>query len=100
MTPDLYAAWLTAGDRLQPVGAWLAGGGAWAPILTVAAVLVWRIRRAARKVDRILGEPAKRETKPGRDSDLLLDCIAIYGDSDDLDRLRDAINQHRKENPL
>lgn len=34
MTPDLYAAWLTAGDRLQPYGAWLATHWIW---LVVAA---------------------------------------------------------------
>ena len=48
MTPDLYAAWLTAGNNLQPVGAWLAGDGAWVPIFAVAAavllVVCWALR--------------------------------------------------------
>ena len=48
MSPDLYAAWLTAGDNLQSVGAWLAGDGAWVPIFALAAavllVVCWALR--------------------------------------------------------
>ncbi|AVH59930.1 MULTISPECIES: hypothetical protein [Streptomyces] len=42
--------------------------------------------------------PAEQQT-PGTDSALLLDCIAVFGDCEELDRLRNAIHQHRKENP-
>lgn len=41
------------------------------------------------------GRPEPAE--PGTDIGLYLDCVAIYSDCDDLDRLRDAIDQHRKE---
>ncbi|MER8004815.1 hypothetical protein [Streptomyces sp. NPDC094149] len=34
MTPDLYAAWLAAGNNLQPYGAWIAAHWIW---LVVAA---------------------------------------------------------------
>lgn len=36
-TPDLYGAWLTAGNNLQHAGTWLADHLAW---LTVAALLL------------------------------------------------------------
>ena len=46
MNADLHAAWLTAGDNLQPIGHWLASN--W-PNLTIAAALAafawWSIRR-------------------------------------------------------
>jgi hypothetical protein len=48
VSPDLYAAWLTAGNNLQSAGAWLAGDGAWVPIFAVAAavllVVCWALR--------------------------------------------------------
>lgn len=61
MTPDLYGAWLTAGDRLQPIGAWLAGNWGWlVPAVAAAAFAAWTIRRslrqASKKVDRILAD--------------------------------------------
>ena len=108
MNPDLYGAWLTAGDRLQPVGAWLASGGAWLPIFTVAAVIIWRIWRvrprddyrsrndriAARRITRV--EPRPEPGKPGHDDGLLLDAyLARYGDAG-FQKLRDAIEQTRK----
>jgi hypothetical protein len=40
-------------------------------------------------------QPEPRQ--PGTDVGLYLDCVAIYSDCNDLDRLRDAIDQHRKE---
>lgn len=89
VTPDVYAAWLTAGNNLQPVGRWLAGGGAWIPILAVAAVLIWRIRQAARRVDQILGEPAKRETKPGSNRRDLQTCNDILAATDKQTRKED-----------
>lgn len=41
--------------------------------------------------------PRPEPAEPGVDVGLYLDCVAIYSDCDDLDRLRDTINQHRKE---
>ena len=92
MSADLYAAWLTAGNRLQPVGEWLAGGGAWVPIFAVAAVIVWRIWRVrprdnqrsrndrvmARRITRIEERPEPGE--PGSDQQLLEQCWDICPD--------------------
>jgi len=89
VSADLYAAWLTAGGRLQPAGDWLAGGGAWVPILTVAAVIVWRIWRvrprdnyrsrndqiAAQRIARFEDRP--EPGAPGHDQQLLDACRAI-----------------------
>ncbi|MEU1273056.1 hypothetical protein [Streptomyces sp. NPDC005799] len=106
-TADLYAAWLTAGDRLQAIGAWLAGDGAWLPLLVVAAVVIagiwwhrprddYRTRNdqasAAQAARRDLGEVQK----PGTNHGLYLDCLAVYGDCEELDRLRNAIRDHQK----
>ncbi len=46
-TPDLYAAWLTAGDRLQPIGGWLANNWPNLAIAVSLAVVAWRILRWA-----------------------------------------------------
>lgn len=61
MTADMYAAWLTAGNNLQPIGAWLAGNWMWlVPALAAAVFAVWSIRRSLRqankKVDQILAD--------------------------------------------
>lgn len=84
MTPDLYAAWLTAGNNLQPVGGWL--GSNWlllVPVVAATAFAAWAIRRAVRdasqRVDNILADfdqPA-HETAPGSNSDDLLTCLHI-----------------------
>lgn len=110
MNPDLYAAWLTAGDNLQPVGAWLAGSWPWLAIAWAAAFAAWAIRRSLPGDDyrtrndrtaawRATCDPRPEPAEPGTDSGLLLDCIAVYGDCAELDRLRAAINQTRKEKP-
>ena len=52
-------------------------------------------RTAARRA--VCG-PRPEPGQPGTDFGLYLDCVAVYGDCDDLDRLR-AIDQHRKEKP-
>ncbi|MGW1744513.1 hypothetical protein ACWCRD_02625 [Streptomyces sp. NPDC002092] len=101
MNPDLYGAWLTASTNLQPVGAWLAANWGWlTAAIAAAAFAAYTIRRAVRRasrtVDQILAEPSAEQQQPGTDSGLLLDCIAIYSDREDLQRLRDAINQARK----
>lgn len=77
MTPDLYAAWLTLGDRLQPAGHWLAA--TW-PNLAIATALGafawWSIRRGLRDPhhDRI---PAAPDNQPPTDTDALIECRRI-----------------------
>jgi hypothetical protein len=102
VSADLYAAWLTAGDRLQPVGAWIVGNWPWlAPVAAAAVFAAWAIRRCLRdasdRVTAILADLDDRPElpQPGNDVGLYLDCVAIYDDCADLDRLRDAIDQHR-----
>jgi len=101
MNPDLYGAWLTAGNNLQPLGDWLIGH--WIG-LTAAAVAAgaawWALRKASRQVDRILrDEPAEPDTEWGVRDELLLDAhLAQYGPAG-LQRLRDAIEQTRKDMP-
>ena len=101
-TPDLYAAWLAAGNRLQPIVGWIVGHWWLLPTLAAVAFAAWSIRRslrdASRRVDDILTDRAE-PAEPGRDVRLYLDCVAIYDDCDELDRLRAVVDQHRKENP-
>lgn len=111
MTHDLYTAWLTAGDRLQPAGDWIATNWPWLLALSVACFAVWAIRRGWLGDDyRTRNDkrqawlaacegPRPEPADPGSDTGLYLACIAAYGDCDDLDRLRDAIRQHREEDP-
>ena len=103
MSDDLYAAWLTAGNRLQPVVGWAVAHWWLIPTLTAVAFAAWAIRPclrdASRHVDDILADRPEAP-QPGRDVRLYLDCVAIYDDCNELDRLREAIDQHRKENPL
>lgn len=85
MNPDVYGAWLAAGVAL--------------------AVIVWawwpRDDYRSRN-DRVAAQRAARfglgeDQEPGTDIGLYLAAVAAYDDCDDLDRLRDAIEQHRKE---
>ncbi|MET8081854.1 hypothetical protein [Streptomyces sp. NPDC005303] len=99
MNPDLYSAWLAAGDRLQPVGAWLAGDGAWVPIAAVAAVIVWRTWRIRPRDDYrsrndrrqaawlAFCEDRPEPAEPGSNDDDLLTCLHILA----------ATNNARKE---
>ena len=100
MTPDLYAAWLTAGDNLQSVGAWLADDGAWVPIFAVAAVIVWRIWRIRPRDDyrtrndrtaawRATSRPRSEPGVPGTNEADLHTCRQIL----------QATNNARKEKP-
>lgn len=50
-TPDLYAAWLTAGNNLQPVGTWIAHNWINLAIAISLAVTGWRIIRWAVRHD-------------------------------------------------
>jgi hypothetical protein len=106
VSPDVYGAWLTAGNNLQPAGAWLAD---WWPFLTGTAVLAvigwaflptrsdYRSRNDISAAARVTGFQERPEPgQPGSNVGLYLDCVAIYSDCEELDRLRDAINQHRK----
>lgn len=109
MSADLYDAWITAGLNLQPIGAWVAGNWWWITAGWGAVFAVWAIRRCLPHDDyrsrkdraaawRATCDPRPEPAAPGTDAGLLLDCIAIYGDFADLDRLRDHIDQTRKEN--
>jgi hypothetical protein len=88
VNPDLYGAWLTAGNNLQPVGAWLAG---WWPTLAIAAVAAtvigwawwptrtdYRTRNDQRAAIRITGFQERPEPgQPGTNQELLDTCRAI-----------------------
>jgi hypothetical protein len=109
MTPDLYDAWLTAGNNLQPIGDWLAAH--WPPLAILAALLAfaaWAIRRYIRggtdyrtRNDRVMARryatyrPTPERQQPGTDRQLYLDCIAVYGEHPD----QTLSNQQRKEKP-
>ena len=102
MTVDLYGAWLAAGNNLQPVGDWLIGHWIGLGVAAVAAGFAWwalrrELRDANERVTAILADQPQQQ--PGTDAGLYLDCVAVYGDCEDLDRLRNAIDQHRKEKP-
>lgn len=98
MTPDLYAAWLTAGNNLQPVVDWTIGHWTGLVALAVAAAALWVVwwsihddtRRADRN-DRIAARRAARfeerpePAEPGSNEDDLLTCLQILN----------ATNQHR-----
>ncbi|MET9909754.1 hypothetical protein ABZZ74_23615 [Streptomyces sp. NPDC006476] len=73
MSPDVYAAFLTAGDRLQSYGAWIVRN--W-PNLAAAIVLAvfatWCIRRAChglgnanQRIDAALAELDNQQTRTG-----------------------------------
>ena len=59
-TPDLYGAWLTAGDNLQPIVGWIGAHWWLIPVLAAAAFAAWAIGRelrdANRKIDAALAE--------------------------------------------
>ncbi|MCX4809052.1 hypothetical protein OG601_47040 [Streptomyces sp. NBC_01239] len=95
MNPDLYAAWLTAGNNLQPVGAWIGRNWIWLAAAVVAAgVAWWALRRANQQVaDALRDEP---DDKWGVRSELHLDAHLATYDEAGLQKLRDAIDQHRK----
>ena len=109
MTPDLYDAWLTAGNNLQPIGDWVAAH--WLPLATLVATLafaIWVLRRIARgtdyrtRNDRLMADryaryrPTPEQQQPGHDHQLYLDCIAVYGEHPGINRL---LNDIRKEKP-
>lgn len=92
MTPDLYDAWLTAGNNLQPLGDWLAAH--WFGVTALAAGVtfcVWAIRRHIRRglddyrtvndraaADRLASNQDRPEPgTPGHDSELLAQCNQI-----------------------
>lgn len=120
MTPEQVDGYRTAGDRLGAVADWyinvIATYGVWTVLaVQVAAVLAvycvaWvlidrgeqrrRTRRDRTRAWRQLcDDPPAEQQQPGSDSGLLLDCIAVFGDCEELDRLRAAINDARKEKP-
>jgi hypothetical protein len=52
VTPDLCAAWLTAGNNLQPVVAWIARNWWWIASAIAALFAAWAIPKALRRADR------------------------------------------------
>lgn len=75
MTSDLYAAWLTAGNHLQPYGNWIAVN--WpnlAIALGIGAFGGWCIRRALRDRHHL---PAAPDNLPPIDDDALITCRRI-----------------------
>jgi len=103
---DVYAAWHNAGVWLAANWTGLAAFGIGAAVLTVVVWVLWpgddyRSRNDRKQAARTVARDDRRGLgQPGTDVGLYLDCVAIYGDCDELDRLREAIHQHRKENPL
>lgn len=72
MTADLYAAWLTAGNNLQPIGAWLGGHWIWlVASASAAATAWWAVRRWIRHC------PAAADNVPPVDDELLTECRRI-----------------------
>lgn len=70
---DVYGAWLTAGNNLQPVGAWISAN--W-PNLAAAAsltVVAWRLIRWAIRPH----IPAAPDNQPPADHDALIVCRRI-----------------------
>jgi hypothetical protein len=98
MNVDLYGAWLTAGNNLQPVGAWIGANGIWLAAVVVAAGFAWwALRKASRQVaDALRDEP---DDKWGVRSELHLDAYLATYDEAGLQELRDAIDRARKEKP-
>ncbi|MER6492639.1 hypothetical protein [Streptomyces griseorubiginosus] len=106
MNPDVYAAWHNAAAWLAAHWTGLAAWGIAAAGLTVVAWALWpgsddyRSRNDRKQADEAVASNDRPEPgQPGTDISLYLDCVAIYGDCDELDRLREAIDQHRKEMP-
>jgi hypothetical protein len=86
MNPDLYGAWLTASNNLQPVGAWL--GRNWIGLgaaVVAAGFAWWALRRELRGASERVTVILANQRQPGTDAGLYLDCVAIYGDCEDLD---------------
>lgn len=91
MTPDLYDAWLTAGNNLQPIGDWLAANWGWITGILAGVLAAWALARHIRNglddyrtindraaADRITHSEDRPEPgTPGADTDLLAQCHAI-----------------------
>lgn len=111
MNPDLYDAWLTAGNNLQPLGDWLAANWGWITIPAAFAFACWSIPRyilggtdQRTRNDRVMARryaayrPTPEQQQPGHDHQLYLDCIAVYGEHPDTNQLLDD-TKPRKEKP-
>lgn len=75
MTPDLYGAWLTAGNNLQPVGAWLTTN--WpnlAIAVSIGSIGIGIIRWSLRDTRHL---PAAPDNQPPHDTDALIVCRRI-----------------------
>ena len=90
--PDVYAAWLTAGNNLQPVGDWLGAHWLGLAMLTCGLTLVaWSVRNFIRashddqrtRNDRAMAQRITRTQNrpeppaPGHDNQLLRQCHNI-----------------------
>ena len=88
MSADLYAAWLTAGDRLQPAGDWIVANWWWITAVVASVFAAWAIRRsiraARRASDRInawltaCNGDRPEPGQPGSNDGLLDACNAIW----------------------
>lgn len=108
---DRLAAWLAAADWIERATGIVLAITAWLLLGIAAWALLHLARRSLRGSDyrshndQVMAQRISRledrpeAPQPGTDIGLYLDCIAVFGDCDELDRLRDAIQQHRKENP-
>lgn len=102
MSADLYAAWLTAGNTLQPVGHWLADNWINLAIAASLAAVAGRILRWAIRHRHHL--PAAPDNVPPVDMDALIACRRIarqpLNDPDSSRRsMRYQREQQRKEKP-
>jgi hypothetical protein len=119
VSPELYDAYRTAGHNLHAAAdwyllqidewgwpivlVWQAGGliAVWCGIGAALHLSGWLRDRRDERRDRAAAwrmqctAPHAEQRQPGTDVGLYLDCVAIYSDCDELDRLRDAIDQHR-----
>jgi hypothetical protein len=91
VTPDVYDAWLTAGDTLRPYGDWIATNWLWLAagllILAAAVVVRWAVRDDYRSYnDRraawfvVCDGPRPEPPAPGSNEQWLATCNELCPD--------------------